>query len=138
LTIIESEPGLTANLSPARAFTLVLAFPRRKAHCPACPRRAGGGSASIKRLAEEGFLVTPIRPPTVPVGTRPAALRLHCPVSRREIARLADAVRALVAFARAQESPSAVFITGTGTGVGKTLCAGLIRYFRGLENRAPS
>jgi len=52
-----------------------------------------------KKLAEEGFLVTPIRPPTVPLGTarlRFAFTALH---PDGEIARLADAVRALAAFA---------------------------------------
>lgn len=101
LTIIESEPGLTAKpLAKARAFTSRLGLP--EAQSPIVPLVLGAPEAALQasnKLAEEGFLVTPIRPPTVPVGTarlRFAFTALH---PDEEIARLADAVRALVAFA---------------------------------------
>lgn len=105
LTIIESEPELTAKpLAKARAFTSRLGLP--EAQSPIVPFILGEPDAAVqasKKLAEEGFLVTPIRPPTVPTGTsrlRFAFTALH---PDEEIARLADAVRALVAFVPAHE-----------------------------------
>jgi 8-amino-7-oxononanoate synthase len=105
LTIIESEPGLTAKpLAKARAFTSRLGLP--DAQSPIVPLVLGEPEAALQashKLAEEGFLVMPIRPPTVPVGTarlRFAFTALH---PDEEIARLADAVRALVAFAPARQ-----------------------------------
>jgi 8-amino-7-oxononanoate synthase len=105
LTIIESEPGLTAKpLAKARAFTSRLGLP--EAQSPIVPLVLGEPDTALQasnKLAEEGFLVTPIRPPTVPVGTarlRFAFTTLH---PDEEIARLADAVRALVAFAPARQ-----------------------------------
>ena len=100
LTIIGSEPGLTAKpLAKARAFTARLGLP--EAQSPIVPLVLGEPEAAVQasnKLAEEGFLVTPIRPPTVPAGTarlRFAFTALH---PDEEIARLADAVRALAAF----------------------------------------
>jgi 8-amino-7-oxononanoate synthase len=105
LTIIESQPELTAKpLAKARAFTSRLSLP--EAQSPIVPLVLGEPEAALqasKKLAEEGFLVTPIRPPTVPAGTarlRFAFTALH---PDEEIARLADAVRALVACAPARE-----------------------------------
>ena len=105
LTIIESEPELTAKaLAKARAFTSRLGLP--EAQSPIVPLIIGEPEAAVNasnKLAAEGFLVTPIRPPTVPVGTarlRFAFTALH---PDEEIARLADAVRALVAFAPARK-----------------------------------
>jgi len=105
LTIIESEPGLTAKpLAKARAFTSRLGLP--EAQSPIVPLIIGEPDAALQasnKLAEEGFLVTPIRPPTVPVGTarlRFAFTALH---PDEEIARLAEAVRALFAFAPARK-----------------------------------
>jgi 8-amino-7-oxononanoate synthase len=105
LTIIESEPELTAKpLAKARAFTSRLGLP--EAQSPIVPLLLGEPEAALQasnNLADEGFLVTPIRPPTVPVGTarlRFAFTALH---PDNEIARLADAVRASVAFAPARK-----------------------------------
>jgi len=105
LTIIESEPELTAKaLAKARAFTSRLGLP--EAQSPIVPLIIGEPEAAVNasnKLAAEGFLVTPIRPPTVPVGTarlRFAFTALH---PDEEIARLADAVRALVAFVPARQ-----------------------------------
>jgi 8-amino-7-oxononanoate synthase len=105
LTIIESEPELTAKpLAKARAFTSRLGLPQ--AQSPIVPLIIGEPEAAVhasNKLADEGFLVTPIRPPTVPVGTarlRFAFTALH---PDNEIARLADAVRASVAFAPARK-----------------------------------
>jgi 8-amino-7-oxononanoate synthase len=105
LTIIESEPELTAKpLAKARAFTARLGL--ALAQSPIVPLVIGEPEAAVNasnKLAEEGFLVTPIRPPTVPIGTarlRFAFTALH---PDEEIARLADAVRAFIAFAPARQ-----------------------------------
>jgi 8-amino-7-oxononanoate synthase len=105
LTIIETEPELTARpLAKARAFTSRLGLP--EAQSPIVPLVLGEPEVAVNasnKLAEEGFLVTPIRPPTVPLGTarlRFAFTALH---PDEEIARLADAVRALAAFSPARQ-----------------------------------
>src|SRR5580704_5091087 len=71
LAIIESEPELTMKpLAKARAFTSRLGL--SEAQSPIVPLVLGALDAALQasnKLAEEGFLVTPIRPPTVPVGT---------------------------------------------------------------------
>ncbi len=105
LTIIETEPELTAKpLAKARAFTSRLGL--AQAQSPIVPLIIGEPEAAVhasNKLAEEGFLVTPIRPPTVPAGTarlRFAFTALH---PDEEIARLAEAVRVLKAFAPARQ-----------------------------------
>ncbi len=105
LTIIENEPELTAKpLAKARAFTSRLGL--AQAQSPIVPLIIGEPEAAVhasNKLAEEGFLVTPIRPPTVPAGTarlRFAFTALH---PDEEIARLAEAVRVLKAFAPARQ-----------------------------------
>jgi 8-amino-7-oxononanoate synthase len=98
LTIIESEPGLTAKpLAKARAFTSRLGLP--EAQSPIVPLVLGAPDAALQasnKLAEQGFLVTPIRPPTVPVGTARLRFAFTAMHPDEEIARLADAVRALI------------------------------------------
>jgi 8-amino-7-oxononanoate synthase len=98
LTIIESEPGLTAKpLAKARAFTSRLGLP--EAQSPIVPLVLGAPDAALQAsntLAEQGFLVTPIRPPTVPVGTARLRFAFTAMHPDEEIARLADAVRALI------------------------------------------
>jgi 8-amino-7-oxononanoate synthase len=105
LTINESEPGLTSKpLAKARAFTSRLGLP--EAQSPIVPLVLGEPEAALQasnKLAEEGFLVTPIRPPTVPVGTARLRFAFTARHSDEEVARLADAVRALVAFAPARQ-----------------------------------
>jgi 8-amino-7-oxononanoate synthase len=108
LTIIESEPGLTAKpLAHARAFTSRLGL--ALAQSPIVPLVIGEPEAALQasnKLAEEGFLVTAIRPPTVPVGTARLRFAFTAMHPDEEIARLAEAVRALIAFAPArQETP---------------------------------
>jgi 8-amino-7-oxononanoate synthase len=108
LTIIESEPGLTAKpLAQARAFTSRLGL--ALAQSPIVPLIIGEPDAALQasnKLAEEGFLVTAIRPPTVPVGTARLRFAFTAMHPDEEIARLAEAVRALIAFAPArQETP---------------------------------
>jgi 8-amino-7-oxononanoate synthase len=105
LTIIESEPGLTAKpLAKARAFTSRLGLP--EAESPIVPLVLGKPEAALQassKLAEEGFLVTPIRPPTVPVGTARLRFAFTAMHPDEEIARLADAVQALGAFTPARK-----------------------------------
>jgi 8-amino-7-oxononanoate synthase len=105
LTIIESEPGLTAKpLAKARAFASRLGLP--EAQSPIVPLIIGEPEAALNasnKLADEGFLVTPIRPPTVPVGTARLRFAFTAMHPSEEIARLADAVRAFVAFAPARQ-----------------------------------
>ncbi|MGH6842979.1 MAG: aminotransferase class I/II-fold pyridoxal phosphate-dependent enzyme, partial [Methylocella sp.] len=108
LTIIESEPGLTAKpLAHARAFTSRLGL--APAQSPIVPLVIGEPEAAVNasnKLAEEGFLVTAIRPPTVPAGTARLRFAFTAMHKDEEIARLAEAVRALIAFAPArQETP---------------------------------
>ncbi len=91
--------------------------------------------AASRLLEAEGFLVTPIRPPTVPAGT--ARLRIAFTAAHPDaaIARLAALVRERVAGARRM---SALFLTATGTDIGKTfVAAGLIHALRrrGRERR---
>jgi 8-amino-7-oxononanoate synthase len=98
LKIIESEPELTAKpLAKARAFTSRLGL--SEAQSPIVPLVLGAPDAALQasnKLAEQGFLVTPIRPPTVPVGTARLRFAFTAMHPDEEIARLADAVRALI------------------------------------------
>jgi 8-amino-7-oxononanoate synthase len=99
LTIIESEPELTGKpLAKARAFTSRLGLP--EAQSPIVPVIMGAPEAALQasnKLAEKGFLVTPIRPPTVPSGTARLRFAFTAMHPGEEIARLAEAVQALIA-----------------------------------------
>ncbi|HUZ92354.1 MAG TPA: aminotransferase class I/II-fold pyridoxal phosphate-dependent enzyme, partial [Methylocella sp.] len=103
LTIIETEPELTAKpLAKARAFTSRLGLP--EAQSPIVPLILGEPEAALqasRSLAAEGFLVTPIRPPTVPAGTARLRFAFTAMHPDDEIGRLADAVRPLIAGAPA-------------------------------------
>lgn len=100
LTIIESEPELTQKpLAKALAFTRRVGL--RDAQSPIVPLIIGAPEATLRasqKLEEEGFLVTPIRPPTVPVGTARLRFAFTAMHPDEEIARLADAVRGLDCF----------------------------------------
>jgi 8-amino-7-oxononanoate synthase len=103
LTIIENEPELAAKpLAKARAFTFRLGL--AQAQSPIVPLVIGEPEVALQasdKLAEQGFLVTAIRPPTVPAGTARLRFAFTAQHPDEEIARLADAVRALAAFAPA-------------------------------------
>jgi 8-amino-7-oxononanoate synthase len=76
LDVIAREPGLTElPLAKARRFTMLAGLP--EAQSAIVPVILGDESAALaasRLLESEGFLVTAIRPPTVPEGT--ARLRL--------------------------------------------------------------
>ncbi|HYP57805.1 MAG TPA: 8-amino-7-oxononanoate synthase [Beijerinckia sp.] len=98
LDVIENEPALIRKpLENARLFTQRLGL--ADAQSPIVPLVLGEPEVTLaasRQLAEQGFLVTAIRPPTVPAGTarlRFAFTALH---PKDEINRLADAVGALL------------------------------------------
>jgi 8-amino-7-oxononanoate synthase len=102
LDIIENEPALIRKpLENARLFTQRLGL--ADAQSPIVPLVLGDPEVTLaasRQLAEKGFLVTAIRPPTVPAGTarlRFAFTALH---PEDEIIRLADAVSTSVPKAR--------------------------------------
>lgn len=95
LDIIESDPCLTRRpLQKARAFASRLGLP--EAQSPIVPLIVGAPEAALDasaKLADEGFLVAAIRPPTVPAGTARLRFAFTAAHPDEEIARLADAVR---------------------------------------------
>ncbi|MGA2638787.1 aminotransferase class I/II-fold pyridoxal phosphate-dependent enzyme [Methylocella sp.] len=98
LDIIESEPGLVEKpLAKARAFAAGLGLPEAQSAIVAVIIGAPDAALEASRkLAQQGFLVTAIRPPTVPPGTarlRFAFTALH---SDAEVARAAEAVRSIL------------------------------------------
>ncbi len=94
LDVIAADPALTQMpLAKARDFTRRLALP--EAQSPIVPLVLGTSEAALaasRMFEDEGFLVIPIRPPTVPPGT--ARLRFaFCAEHRDEdVAQLADIV----------------------------------------------
>jgi 8-amino-7-oxononanoate synthase len=105
LTIIENAPELCAKpLAKAHNFTSLIGLP--EAQSPIVPLIVGAPEAALKasrKLAEEGFLVTPIRPPTVPQGTARLRFAFTAMHPDGEIARLAQAVRSLGEFSRSRK-----------------------------------
>ena len=105
LDVIEEEPDYAAlPVKKARAFTSALGLP--EAESPIVPIVIGDEKATLDAsalLEAEGFLVTAIRPPTVPAGT--ARLRFTFTAAHRDedIARLAALVRARILPRRAAE-----------------------------------
>ncbi len=95
LDIVESDSALVARpLENARLFTLALDLP--PAESPIVPIVMGEPLAALEAqqvLEREGFLVTAIRPPTVPKGTARLRFAFSAGHTPDEIARLADAVR---------------------------------------------
>jgi 8-amino-7-oxononanoate synthase len=95
IAVIESEPDYAAlPLVKARNFTRLLGLP--EAVSPIVPLVLGDARAALsasKRLEEEGFLVTAIRPPTVPAGTARLRFAFTAAHPDSEIERLAKTVR---------------------------------------------
>src|SRR5215813_495477 len=95
LDLIEREPGYAAlPLAKARTFTRLTGLP--KAQSPIVPLIVGAADAALaasQRLEAEGFLVTAIRPPTVPAGTARLRFTFTAAHPDSEIERLAALVR---------------------------------------------
>ena len=95
LDIIESEPDLVARpLANARSFTRALNLPL--ATSPIVPIIIGDEMRALEAqaiLEREVFLVTAIRPPTVPAGTARLRLAFTAGHAAEDIARLATIIR---------------------------------------------
>jgi 8-amino-7-oxononanoate synthase len=95
LDVIEREPGqLALPLAKARAFTRATNL--AEAQSAIVPIVIGEAQAALdasRLLENEGFLVVPIRPPTVPQGTARLRLAFSALHSDADIARLAEVVR---------------------------------------------
>ncbi|MDE1986478.1 MAG: 8-amino-7-oxononanoate synthase [Alphaproteobacteria bacterium] len=95
LDIIENEPELTAlPLTKAQDFTRACNLPLATSQI--VPVVLGDPLAALEAsqiLEREGFLVTPIRPPTVPEGTARLRLAFTAGHPDDEIARLATIIR---------------------------------------------
>jgi len=95
LDIIESDPALTARpLANAQSFTRALNLPL--AQSPIVPVILNDEMRALEAqqlLEREGFLVTAIRPPTVPRGTARLRLAFTAAHPESEIARLAQVIR---------------------------------------------
>ncbi len=94
LDIIAQNPALTRlPLAKAQNFTRRLGL--SLAQSPIVPLIVGTPEAALaasERLAQEGFLVTAIRPPTVPDGTARLRIAFSAGHGDEEIARLADVI----------------------------------------------
>jgi 8-amino-7-oxononanoate synthase len=95
LDVIEAEPAFAASaVEKARNFTRALNLP--VAQSPIVPILLGEETAALEAqqvLEKSGFLVTAIRPPTVPAGTARLRFALTAGHPDPEIVRLAQIVR---------------------------------------------
>ncbi|HEY8947841.1 MAG TPA: 8-amino-7-oxononanoate synthase [Rhizomicrobium sp.] len=95
LDIIESDTALTVRpLANAQAFTRALNLPL--AQSPIVPVILNDEMRALEAqqlLEREGFLVTAIRPPTVPKGTARLRLAFTAAHPESEVARLAQVIR---------------------------------------------
>ncbi len=103
LDIMDGEPDLVAApLQKARLFTRLLGLPdAQSAIVPLILGTPEAALAASAALADDGFLVTAIRPPTVPAGTARLRFAFSARHETADIERLAEAVRALPALAEA-------------------------------------
>ncbi len=99
LKIIERDASLVEKpLARARAFTAMLGL--AEAQSPIVPVIVGAPEAALQasqKLAKAGFLVTAIRPPTVPAGTARLRFAFTAGHSEADVARLAEVTRAILA-----------------------------------------
>jgi 8-amino-7-oxononanoate synthase len=95
LDVIEQQPEYAAlPLAKAKAFARHAQLPEPQS--PIVPVVVGAAEAALaasQLLEENGFLVTAIRPPTVPQGTSRLRFTFTAQHPDEEIARLADLVR---------------------------------------------
>ena len=101
LDLIAANPALTsAPLAKARAFTTRAGLPAARSQIvPLIVGEPDAALAAAHLLEAEGFLVVPIRPPTVPAGTARLRFAFTARHDDGDIARLADLVRTRVATA---------------------------------------
>jgi 8-amino-7-oxononanoate synthase len=103
LDVIEQQPDYAAlPVAKARAFARGARLPEPQS--PIVPVVLGEAEAALAAsalLEENGFLVTAIRPPTVPPGTARLRLTFTAQHPDEEIERLADLVRTRI-FARSE------------------------------------
>ena len=97
LDVIASDPArVAAPLARARAFCAALGLPPPQS--PIVPLLVGAEDAALEAsaaLEAAGFLVTAIRPPTVPDGTSRLRFTFTADHTAAHVAALADAVRRL-------------------------------------------
>jgi 8-amino-7-oxononanoate synthase len=95
LDVIEHEPDYAARpLAKARTFTRALGL--AEAQSPIVPLVLGDAEralAAARLLEQEGFLVAPIRPPTVPEGTARLRFTFSAEQPDAAVERLVDVVR---------------------------------------------
>jgi 8-amino-7-oxononanoate synthase len=95
LEVIETEPGYAAlALRKAQTFSRALGLP--EAQSPIVPLVLGDAEralAAARLLEDEGFVVAPIRPPTVPEGTARLRFTFSAAQPEAEVERLAVVVR---------------------------------------------
>lgn len=99
IDIIERDPLYAGRpLAKAKEFTRLLGLP--EAQSPIVPVVLGPAEAALdasRRLAAEGFLVTAIRPPTVPPGTARLRVTFCAAHPDGEVARLAAVLGEIIA-----------------------------------------
>jgi 8-amino-7-oxononanoate synthase len=109
LDLIARDPGYAARpLTKARTFARTAGLPEPAS--PIVPVVLGAAETALeasRMLAEEGFLVVAIRPPTVPAGTARLRLTFTAQHPDDEIERLAELVRTRI-LARAAASANAM------------------------------
>ena len=95
LDVIEGDPDWAVTpVVRARQFTRLLNLPH--AESPIVPVVIGEAAAALaasEQLLAQGFLVTAIRPPTVPAGTARLRITFSAGHSEADVAALAEAVR---------------------------------------------
>jgi 8-amino-7-oxononanoate synthase len=101
LDVIAADTALSGEpLRKARLFTAALGLP--PAESPIVPLVFGAPEAALKasaQLAASGFLVTAIRPPTVPAGTARLRFAFSAAHADADIARLTDVISGQLADA---------------------------------------
>jgi 8-amino-7-oxononanoate synthase len=109
LDLIARDPGYAARpLTKARTFARTAGLPEPAS--PIVPVVLGEAETALqasRMLADEGFLVVAIRPPTVPAGTARLRLTFTAQHPDDEIERLAELVRTRI-LARAAASANAM------------------------------
>jgi len=139
--------GLAASIALCRSMEAererCLALARRIASAMDLPRPAAAivpvvvgaadeAMAAAARLRRSGFHVRAVRPPTVPAGSSRLRIACHAFNTDEEVDGLIEALRGLALggpSARSAPAPGLarpLFVTGTDTGVGKTVVAAVL------------